>query len=820
MKKVYCGIITFENKKIGLFLNKENFKKEFFGIENNQWVPLDKEIYLKLDAIYNKPLGFLPITNSMKRRLASLLVATTLVSGVGTMHASASDIKDTTINVKNMLTSDSVQYLEDNHILENIDISDLNSDITRGEIYQILVNMGGLKNIGEMRFIDSSNHQYEQAMSLLGYNGIIGYNSDGRVYPDENINVQDFLPILYRYFVVTNKGIGTTNHSTRNEAILWSVQNELVPSIDIVVNSSLTKRQILDIIYKYIVNQKDLKFDVKDVGSEILAVINDNHQIPEYAKNIFGNLGSTFDRCYLDNATVDRIKNTFANLKYEIGETASYAAGEYHYDDNSIIVDEDYSQSNIVSLHESIHALSSDYANTGIVGLQNAYGFGAGINEGMTEILTEEFLKNPGNGTYHYSRNMLQLLLYATDPNIVLNCYVSANLDDFLEYLTNIYSKEYEYDEAYDKALQLISRFDTLKQYDLGLLPIDENYLLETLADVNNFLYISKGIFIGNSPLLEAQADKTINKSNNYNISYYNFFPELNDDDNQIIVMTKNGNAQSATYSVNTLIEDIEAANGNVSLENQKLNPTFDSELEDLLSIYDDFCTYYKNKNEKSSLLPTFVMRQALAEKVAIDNQPAKEYLINCVEKIKSEIEATTIDINAIPNVDKFKQYGFNIFNEEIESIIPLYNECFKYYKNIKKNSTLLSPSDLRKTFGNQLQMDSTTQQQMQEYINNAIILTKNAIKNEAIAIESNRLLSPEIEDLLFIYNEYFEYYETEGIANHFMSPEELRIMFSVKENETEEEMKKHLSELIEILRQDIGKINSVSDMDEEIKTR
>lgn len=819
MNKVYCGIITFENKKIGLFLNKENFKKEFFGIENNKWIQLDKETYLKLDEIYNKPLDFLPITNSMKRRIASLLVATTLVSGVGTMHASASDIKDTAINIENILTSDSVQYLEDNHILDNIDISDLSDYITRGEIYQILVNMGNLKNIGEMRFIDSSNHQYEQAMSLLGYNCIIGHNSDGRVYPNENISVQNFLPILYRYFISTNKGIEATNDCNINDAMLWSVQNELIPSLDIAVNNNLTKRQILNIIYKYIVNQKDLKFDISDISSETLTVINNNSQIPEYARNIFGNVTRTLDKCYLDNATVDRIKDTFANLKYETGETASYAAGEYHTDNNSIVVDEKYSQSNAVLLHEATHALSSDYENTKIVGLQDICGFGSGINEGMTEMLTQEILKNPGNGVYHYSRNMLQLLIYATDPNIVLNCYVSANLNGFIEYLTNIYSKEYQYDEAYDKALQLISRLDTLKQYDLGLLPIDENYLLETLADINNLLYINKGIFIGNSPLLETQADKAIHKGDHYIISYYNFFPELNDYDSQTIIMTKQEDTNSTTYSVNTLVDDIETANGNVFVENQKINPTFDSELEDLLSIYEDCCTYYKNKHEVSTLLPTFLIRQELATQKDIDNQSAKEYLITFIEAAKGEIEASAIDISAIPNVDKFKQYGFHIFNEEIESLIPLYNECFKYYKNANKDTNLLSVSDLRKTFSDRLQMDSTAEQQMQEYINNAVTLTKSTIKSDSIAIENNTL-SSEFENLLSIYNEYFEYYESEDITNNFMSPDEIRIMFSIKSDETEETMQKHLSELIEILRQDIGKRNSISAMEEEVKAK
>ncbi len=536
MKNIYCGTITFQYKKIAIYLNIDTFKKEFFEVKDNCLHNLDLDSYFKLDKLYNTPIEAFFLRNSVKAKIAAIILASTLVSNanaanIGSVKMPEDYPIESTMEVDKVEYEDIIKYFKEKGLFYKTNISDF---VTRADVCAILYNIQRNPNIKDQEqsiFTDIDGHINEAAIRFASEKKIV-FGYDNKFMPDRPITGEEFVTILYRY--MSNTSFQVLNDSAlysdlniseyAKKAVGWALKNNLIEE-DMNLKQIVSEEVFIRIIYKLII-----KYDLFDehIGyskdaADFLDTLNNNHMVGQQIKQPFETLAKIINDYDFKPETLARINNTFGKMmSAESNDKFNSASGTYYPTSNRIIFNRADSHTII---HEGVHAFTSDYEATGLVGFTDIETrYGIGLTEGLTNVVTEEYLDDEtdiARASYFHIHTMSQLLLEATDGEAILNYFVNADLPGLLEYLTNIYSKEMTREEAYTAALSLVGRFDTLELYDTNKLDVDEAYLKETISEIEKLFYLNKGIEANTSPAFLEFKNKIMTR-NEYMYYYVN----------------------------------------------------------------------------------------------------------------------------------------------------------------------------------------------------------------------------------------------------------------------------------------------------------
>ena len=543
MQYINCGILNYKNKKVIISLNND-FKKEFFIIENGKLKLLDEPYRNELDKIYNKKIDCFYLTESLKKKIASLLLATTIISGSGSL-VNAHAIE------KEEVTNETL-YLNEYNILEGIKVDD--GYITRGEVCQILYNLNNNSRVSLLSFNDvPDDDMYAEAINWANEKGIVkGY--DGNFNSNDSITKEQFVTILYRYIkntssVVTDGDKQISNQDISSYAIdasNWAIKNKIIDMSE--PNSYITRNSIIEIIYNFISKYNLCSNYDRTSGyiQQFITTVDDNENIPESVKEVFKTYSYIFKDYNISDEAMLRICNRFASMQVGIGEESLISSGMlgcYYPDSNCINYYNELggklSQNTI--FHEGFHAITNNIEDDVVGFCEINTGFGFGLTEGINKTLDLEYVNAQTDYGYYVTSNLVYILAGSIDPDELLKNYIEADLPSLIDSIMSVYSKQYSREESYTKTINLIASFDTINLFETDQLPQDMEFIQRTVAELDNLLYLSKGYNIKDDALMNAYYEKIFNRNEYfcYLINNYVFNKKFVDDEKRITKISK-----------------------------------------------------------------------------------------------------------------------------------------------------------------------------------------------------------------------------------------------------------------------------------------
>lgn len=536
-KYINCGSINYKNKKVVILLN-DDFKKEFYEFENNNLISIKEPFKTELDVLYNKRIEALYLSENMKRKICSLLLVTTILSGSGALITNAEALESGTKISDNYI--DNLSYLMNNNLFDSVPLSD--SPITRLELCQMLYNLDNRDSVKLMEFEDIKDNE---AISWAVENKLInGY--ENKFYPNDSITKEQMITILYRYINETGKIVidSPANGCLDNDdvsayskkAINWAVKNNLIDISDntIYPQGLVMKEECITIMNAFVTeyNLFNDNLNMNNNAQKFINVVEKNSNLPIQLKEIFKTYASVINDYDFNQETLNNICSTFGTLKYEYTAPANNfekqgATAAYYFEDNIIHSQISPTSSDFQSIiiHEGFHALSSNFKTNGLVGFGDPdTGFGIGITEGITEMLANEYA-NMDDDSYYYSSNLVRFLAEAIGPKELLECYISSDLPCLTQDIMQIYLKQNSQEDSYDMAISLIASFDTINLFETKKMEYDSDFVNNTISELNQLVYLNKGYYIGEDKILNNYYDKIKDREAYfyYNIDNYMF---------------------------------------------------------------------------------------------------------------------------------------------------------------------------------------------------------------------------------------------------------------------------------------------------------
>lgn len=353
-------------------------------------------------------------------------------------------------------------------------------------------------------FHDIEGHKNENSINRLLEFGIIN-GSNGNFFPEDNLTKEQFLTMLYRYLYEFRNFIKFENITASTDfesseyaksACRWAVINGFVDD-SFNGNDFITKNECLNILYKVFTKYNVLSDDIgfSNDAKVFLDTINKNYSMALPVRDVAVTLAQLIDQYDFSESTLDRINNTFSTLfSAKVVGMGGFSSTKGKYMPGPNIIH--YTNNKETICHELIHAFTSDFNNSGFVGFGDLEtGMGTGITEALTEITTREFTDiNVCEMSYFNSANVTKMLLESLDSEKVFKMFVDADYPGLVNYLTDIYSTSMSREDAYKKALEIITRIDIINSYDKAEAELDMNYVKETIQELRKLLYISKGV--------------------------------------------------------------------------------------------------------------------------------------------------------------------------------------------------------------------------------------------------------------------------------------------------------------------------------------
>lgn len=147
MKNIYCGTITFQNKKIAIYLNTDTFKKEFYEVKDNCLHNLDLDSYSRLDKLYNTPIEAFFLRSSVKQKIAAIILASSLVGNATAANIDIADVPEdypteVTMEVDSFEYDEIIGYFEEKSLFYRVNLDRADYEfVTRADVCAILYNI-------------------------------------------------------------------------------------------------------------------------------------------------------------------------------------------------------------------------------------------------------------------------------------------------------------------------------------------------------------------------------------------------------------------------------------------------------------------------------------------------------------------------------------------------------------------------------------------------------------------------------------------------------------------------------------------------------
>lgn len=480
------------------------------------------------------------MSEKQKRRIASILVATSIMSGAASLTACSTHTSNNTTSIiteDEAYTFDSVlSYFNLFGLLNNINVENIanNKTVTKDEAKKLLENI--MANVDEDLIYDDI---------FLIYDGII--DTEEKESETSTITVKDFIKLLYRFISNTHYVVTTKNTTfSRFKSINWAISNGIVTEDIIAKDGAMTYEECIDILNKFVL-EYDLLNDHRNLSSKSIDFINaidSNEKLPKTVKAKLKAFTKLIENHEFDKATLDRINNIFANMNYSKETESELTAAEFDFPENYSVegaYNLKYNTMRVKTFNKGVILFVGSLAlgldeKSGIDGLQDAriekeYEFKRGITMGVARLITNELTNAlPDDAFYSNTMTATKLLAEAIDAEDLLNFYVSADLDGFVEYLTDIYEKDENNRQiAANRVTSLMKCFDKISEYDLGTAKKDDIVIKYIISEINELSILFKGEGFENNKDAQALINTLLGKSNegiDYDYSKYYFNTE------------------------------------------------------------------------------------------------------------------------------------------------------------------------------------------------------------------------------------------------------------------------------------------------------
>lgn len=234
----------------------------------------------------------------------------------------------------------------------------------------------------------------------------------------------------------------------------------------------------------------ELTSKYSEVDTSKLATTKFGQAITKFTETIIKNFSAEDLTNFYNNVNTLKVKskNFFISDLFFNSNTA----GQYDAKKNEISVEEDTVEISIY--HELFHMASSTYKNGRVYsGFHqppvkiNDSGFGQGINEGYTELLTQRYFQtdSPVTAAYRYhvtiAKQLEKVVGQEKMKSLYLNCDLMGLIDELKQYTST------------DEVMKFISNTDFLLQHidDKKVTALEKNMINNCLKNVNRFLMIS-----------------------------------------------------------------------------------------------------------------------------------------------------------------------------------------------------------------------------------------------------------------------------------------------------------------------------------------
>lgn len=180
---------------------------------------------------------------------------------------------------------------------------------------------------------------------------------------------------------------------------------------------------------------------------------------------------------------LDVYSNRFERFHFN-GSRLVVTAGKYNVKGNYIIING--KKNRTVIYHELFHLASSVYSDnlgyTGFCQYTSDSSFGAGINEGYTELLAERYFDKQLKGAYLLEIQFAYLVEKIVGTERMSSLYLRADLNGLISELAKYSSEE--------EAINFISNIDFLSFSTISSIgDYEKNEFLNIFREVNEFLY-------------------------------------------------------------------------------------------------------------------------------------------------------------------------------------------------------------------------------------------------------------------------------------------------------------------------------------------
>ena len=429
-----------------------------------------------------------------KRKIASFVLATTIITGSGILKCN---------------TLDSYPEFNLDNFIEDININ--NGNVTVDEVCKILYKL-------RYNLVVSFTDDAEPTCDY------IVWTMDNQILtPDDNLSSSDyitkkyFLAFLYRYISKTNCVVteGVTNILDSDiyyrDYISWAKKNKIM-SIT-AADELVTKEEAIQIIEKFIEKYK-LVYHKDIYDNEFFDVIDKNKYIPLEAKETLKIYVEIFKDYNINSAKQKEIIKRFKNIKFIKNENTKIddiILGSYSYKNNTILYSPymlpDTYQATI--FHEGFHAITNGSKATGFC-LHD--GTGKGLTEGLNKLIETEYTDIQEKGGYDCTSALAAIVNQIVGPERLINYYIYADIDGFKEYILNIYIKIYDEDISLEKYNEIMKMFDCINYLEANneINSIDKNYLRNLLDMLDELLYLNREYHIKDNKIMSTYQEKLL----------------------------------------------------------------------------------------------------------------------------------------------------------------------------------------------------------------------------------------------------------------------------------------------------------------------
>ncbi len=148
--------------------------------------------------------------------------------------------------------------------------------------------------------------------------------------------------------------------------------------------------------------------------------------------------------------------------------------------------------------HEGFHAISNNINKNSIGLLDYDKGVGTKLNEGLTQLLTEEYFGDIRESVYYSEVLIVKMLLEIVEPKIMIESYINGNIDLLIDAILGI-------DSSVDR--ERIINF-------IRLIDDNQNNINRIIDEMDYYYMLSKGKHLKEDKLMNAYKLKLFNDFN------------------------------------------------------------------------------------------------------------------------------------------------------------------------------------------------------------------------------------------------------------------------------------------------------------------